>query len=943
VNPKQFKYKAFISYSHQDKKWGDWLHRALETYRVPKGLIGKQTGAGVVPKCLFPIFRDREELPTSHELGRVINKALDDSSHLIVICSPRSAKSQWVNEEIKQFKCLGKSDNILCLIVDGEPNAADKPGLEEEECFPEAAKYEIGEDGELLTIRTEPIAADAREGKDGKRNALLKLAAGLLAVGFDNLKQRDLTRKQKRMAIFSGISMALVAIMAGLTFWALDQQREAERQRVEAVNARDAEAEQREVAIKARDREAEQRQKAELAKQVAFEAQKDAEWKTYVNQINLADVKVKLGDIRTATKLLWDTNPEYRHWEWGRLMRALDPTFLTLNVKSGYVQSANFSPDGYHAVTGDWGGKVKIWSVRTGELVAEMNNRGRADSVAYSRDGSMIASGGKGKWVRVWDARTGLELKGFKGHETMIRSVAFSPDGKHLASVSNDEVGSKGLIIIWDINSSQKVFEKVAPATSIAFSPHEQKFLTTGPGKQVLIWDFAKKVILHSCEGHKGPVFASDFSPDGKNIASGGGGGMVDIWDVAAGKEILSFQGHEGNVWSVCFSPDGKKIATSGSDNTARIWDSANGKLLKTIRGHARNVPTVDFHPDGKRLLTGSFDRLVKIWPTEDDDSYTRLAIKKRELVRTIDLSPDGTSAITASDKGIKVWDTRNGVQVPKSFDGHSDSINSALFSQDGESVITASDDNTSIIWNAKKGEKVRTLIGHQDAVLYAAFSSDGRKAVTTSRDKAVKVWDVKSGQEIYKFRKNHAGSVTCAAFSADGTQVVTGGEGRKAIVWNLETEKKLVRSNGGKMRSLYFFPDGRRIAGASAWRFTRIWDSQTGKDILKVKGHISSVTFACLSPDGKRLVSMSQDKTIRVWDTTNGNELLSLSTGGDVPAFASFSGDGLTLATVKAISHSNHTRIWKALDWKITSEEYQEYKKQRYEEWLKANDPETK
>jgi WD40 repeat protein len=87
----------------------------------------------------------------------------------------------------------------------------------------------------------------------------------------------------------------------------------------------------------------------------------------------------------------------------------------------------------------------------------------------------------------------------------------------------------------------------------------------------------------------------------------------------------------------------------------------------------------------------------------------------------------------------------------------------------------------------------------------------------------------------------------------------------------------------------------------------------------------------------------MSQDKTIRVWDTTNGNELLSLSTGGDVPAFASFSGDGLTLATVKAISHSNHTRIWKALDWKITSEEYQEYKKQRYEEWLKANDPETK
>ena len=165
--PKDYKYKAFISYSHQDKKWGDWLHKALETYRVPKGRVGKEPGAGVVPKRLFPIFRDREELPTSHELGKVINQALKDSSHLVVICSPRSAKSQWVNEEIKGFKRLGKADKVLCLIVDGEPYGADKPELGQEECFPEAIKYEIGQDGELSTIRTEPIAADAREGKDG--------------------------------------------------------------------------------------------------------------------------------------------------------------------------------------------------------------------------------------------------------------------------------------------------------------------------------------------------------------------------------------------------------------------------------------------------------------------------------------------------------------------------------------------------------------------------------------------------------------------------------------------------------------------------------------------------------------------------------------------------------------------------------------------------------
>ena len=205
-----YKYKAFISYSHQDKKWGDWLHKALETYRIPKGLIGKKTLYGEVPKRLFPVFRDREELPTAFELGEVINKALEQSSHLIVICSPRSAKSQWVNEEVKEFKRLGKADRILCLIVDGEPNATDKPDMGQEECFPEAVKYELGDDGNLTSERTEPIAADAREGKDEKANALLKLVAGLLGVGFDlgeaddrkneaqNIEGQSITTTQRR-------------------------------------------------------------------------------------------------------------------------------------------------------------------------------------------------------------------------------------------------------------------------------------------------------------------------------------------------------------------------------------------------------------------------------------------------------------------------------------------------------------------------------------------------------------------------------------------------------------------------------------------------------------------------------------------------------------------------------------------------------------------------
>ncbi|MFZ1938294.1 MAG: toll/interleukin-1 receptor domain-containing protein [Terracidiphilus sp.] len=168
----EFKYWAFISYSHADKQWGTRLHSALETFKVPKPLIGAITRTGEpVPSRIFPVFRDREELPTSSDLSTMINRALEESRYLIVICSPRASRSRWVNQEILDFKRLGRADRILALIVDGEPNAADgKPGFSAEaECFPEALKYALDADGNLdKKLPTEPIAAGARLGSSSE-------------------------------------------------------------------------------------------------------------------------------------------------------------------------------------------------------------------------------------------------------------------------------------------------------------------------------------------------------------------------------------------------------------------------------------------------------------------------------------------------------------------------------------------------------------------------------------------------------------------------------------------------------------------------------------------------------------------------------------------------------------------------------------------------------
>src|SRR5579863_3587683 len=228
------RYRAFISYSHQDQIWAQWLHKALESYRVPSRLVGQTTAAGVIPARLAPVFRDRDELPSATDLNRKVNQALAESANLIVICSPRSATSHWVDEEVLAFKRLGHADRIFCLIVDGEPNASDLPGRAAEECFTPALRFQIGADGEPTRERTEPIAADARPGKDGKNNARLKLIAGMLDVGFDALKQRELQRRNRRMAAITAMALLVMVVTTALAISAIVARHAAERRQKQA-------------------------------------------------------------------------------------------------------------------------------------------------------------------------------------------------------------------------------------------------------------------------------------------------------------------------------------------------------------------------------------------------------------------------------------------------------------------------------------------------------------------------------------------------------------------------------------------------------------------------------------------------------------------------------------------------------------------------------------
>lgn len=197
-----FRYRAYISYSHNDEDWAAWLHRALESYHVPRHLVGNKTSVGEVPQRIRPVFRDRDDLSSATDLEDTVKQALADSENLIVVCSPEAAASHWVNEEIRQFAGLGRADRIFCIIVNGEPAADGSVSG----CFP-AALAEIG--------MLEPLAADLRKWADGKHVAKLKLIAGLLGIRLDDLRQRDLQRRRKRqfLAGLGAVAVMTLAIM----------------------------------------------------------------------------------------------------------------------------------------------------------------------------------------------------------------------------------------------------------------------------------------------------------------------------------------------------------------------------------------------------------------------------------------------------------------------------------------------------------------------------------------------------------------------------------------------------------------------------------------------------------------------------------------------------------------------------------------------------------
>jgi WD40 repeat protein/serine/threonine protein kinase len=646
-------------------------------------------------------------------------------------------------------------------------------------------------------------------------------------------------------------------------------------------------------------------------------AARKARWQQYLSDMHAAMKAWDDGDVGRVVEVLnrhrsADNQEDLRRFEWFYLWRQCQASLNATALKhDAGITSLALSLDGQLLAVGTDGYTITVWHVPTMKNRYTLNGHpNRVKSLAFSPREKMLASAGD-ETVLLWDMETGSLQRTLTGHTDIIWGVAFSRNGELLASGSWD-----GTVRLWNVESGEplQVFtvnDHSARFGKVAFSP-DGRFLAAAchSDHTAKLWDIDDGSLVRSFAGHLGRIGKVTFSADGAMLATGSEDLTVNLWTVSDGTLFKTLVGHTGPVRDVAFAPSGASIASVGDDGTTRLWDATDGKVQGIRRGNSGRVNRVTFVPDGTRLVTGGADAVVSFCDVSAFREADVLRSHTHE-VWALDIHPNGRTLASGSFDGtVRFWDLRKGTLLETRSVLSKQETQAVAYSPSGRWLAVGAQNGEIELWESDSSRRI-PLRGHTSMIQAMAWSPDERTLAAGERGNTVILWEVGTATPRLRLR-GHNDHICSLAFSPSGHILVTRCQDNTLRIWDASsgTLLKSIDAAAYTFCPVAFSPNGRLVASGGENYSIKIWQAGTWTLEHTLIGHNDSVKDLAFSPDGRTLASAGLDTLLKLWEVATGEERATLRGHMTLPEALRFAPDGQTLVSS---DQEGAIRLWRA------------------------------